>query len=297
MLRRTLIGTAALGLIAAAPPPPSKPATPMSVLAAALPADWSRIDPQDLLVIDLANGGRVAIALASAFAPVHIANIRTLARAGWFDGLAIDRVQDGYVTQWGDMEGTKPLSAGVVKPTPAEYERSAAGLSLAMLPYRDTFAPKTGYVGPFPVGADGGQAWLAHCYAMVGVGRENNPDTGTGAELYAVIGHAPRQLDRNIALIGRVVDGMEQLTALPRGGADMGFYADPKQRTGIVRERIAADLPAAERPAYEYLRPDSASYRAWQHVRANRQDDFYLRPAGAADLCGVLPPVRAVPRY
>jgi peptidylprolyl isomerase len=165
-----------------------------------------------------------------------------------------------------------------------------------VLPYRDTFAPKTGYVGPFPVGADRGQAWLAHCYGMVGAGRENNPDTGTGAELYAVIGHSPRQLDRNIALVGRVVDGMDQLTALPRGSGDMGFYADPKQRTGIVRERVAADLPAAERPAYEYLRPDSASYRAWQHIRANRQDDFYLRPARAADLCGVLPPVRAVPR-
>lgn len=296
VLRRCLIAAAALGLIAAAPPP-SQPTTPAAVLAAALPADWSAIDPQDLLVIDLANGGRVVIALASAFAPVHIGNIRTLARAGWFDGLAIDRVQDGYVTQWGDMEGTKPLSAGVVKPTPAEYERSAAGLSLAALPYRDTFARKTGYVGPFPVGAEGGQAWLAHCYGMIGVGRENNPDTGTGAELYAVIGHAPRQLDRNIALVGRVVDGMEQLTALPRGGADMGFYADPKQRTGIVRERIAADLPAAQRPAYEYLRPDSAGYRAWQHIRANRHDDFYLRPAGAADLCGVLPPVRAVPRH
>jgi peptidylprolyl isomerase len=292
MLRAALIATASLGLVAAAP----KPATPTSVLAAAAPGDWRAIDPQDLLVIDLADGGRVVIALASAFAPVHIANIRTLARAGWFDGLAIDRVQDGYVTQWGDMEGTKPLPAGIVKPTPAEYERRAAGLSLAALPYRDTFAPRTGYVGPFPVGAGTGQAWLTHCYGMVGVGRENNPDTGTGAELYAVIGHAPRQLDRNIALVGRVVDGMERLTALPRGTADMGFYANPKQRTGIVRERIAADLPAVERPVFEYLKPSSASYRAWLHVRANRHDDFYLRPAGATDVCGALPPVRPAPR-
>lgn len=293
-LRRPLIVAAAFGLIAAAPV--AGPVTPGSVLGAAPASDWAAIDPQDLLLIDLAGGGRVAIALAPAFAPVHIANIRKLARTGWFDGLAIDRVQDGYVTQWGDIDGKKPLPAGIVKPTPAEYERGAAGLSLAVLPYRDTFAVRTGYVGPFPAATGGSQAWMAHCYGIIGVGRDMNPDTGTGAELYAVIGHAPRQLDRNTALVGRVVEGMEHLTALPRGTADMGFYAEPKQRTEIVRVQIAADLPAADRPTYEYLRPASASFGAWLRIKANRKDDFYLRPAGAVDLCGALPPVRPARR-
>ena len=292
VLRSALIAVAGFGGAVIAQTPSATPATPGSVLAAASSADWSPIDPQDLLLIDLEGGRRVAIVLAPAFAPVHIANIRALARAGWFDGLAIDRVQDGYVAQWGDIDSKRPLPAGIVKPAPAEYERSAAGLAIAALPYRDTFAERTGYVGPFPVARQDGQAWLAHCYGAVGAGRDMNPDTGTGAELYAVIGHAPRQLDRNIALVGRVVDGMDDLTALPRGTADMGFYADPKQRTAIVRERIAADLPAAERPSYEYLRSDSAAFRAWLQIKANRKDDFYLRPAGAIDLCGALPPVR-----
>jgi peptidylprolyl isomerase len=271
--------------------------TPASVLAETSALDWAAIDPADLLLIELADGGRVVIALAPAFAPVHVANIRALARAGWFNGLAIDRVQDGYVTQWGDIDDKKPLpKAGIVTPTPAEYERPAAGLEIRTLPYRDTFAARTGYVGPFPVGAKGGQAWMAHCYGIVGSGRNNNPDAGTGAEFYAVIGHSPRQLDRNIALVGRVVEGMERLTALPRGTGDMGFYATPKERLGIVRERIVADLPPAERPAFEYLRPDSAGFAAWLKAKANRKDDFYLRPAGAIDLCGALPPVRPMRR-
>jgi peptidylprolyl isomerase len=283
----------AAGLSAAA----SEPVTPASVLAGTAASDWAPIDPNDLLLIDLADGGRVAIALAPAFAPVHVANIRALARASWFDGLAIDRVQDGYVIQWGDIDDKKPLpTAGIVTPTPAEYERPAAGLAFTALPYSDTFAPRTGYVGPFAVGQEGRQAWMAHCYGIVGAGRNNNPDAGTGAELYAVIGHSPRQLDRNIALVGRVVEGMERLTALPRGTADMGFYATAKERMGIVRERIAIDLPAAERPAYEYLRPGSAGFAAWLKAKANRKDDFYLRPAGATDLCGGLPPVRPVRR-
>lgn len=281
-------------VLGAATPPPR--ATPASALDAAPARDWASFDPRELMVMDLADGGRVVIALAPAFAPVHVANIRTLVRAGWFDGLAIGRVQDGYVTQWGDTDGKKPLPAGIAKPTPAEYERPLPGVKLRRLPYRDTFAAQVGYAGAFPVGAEKGRAWLAHCYGLVGVGRDNTPDTGTGGELYAVIGHAPRALDRNIALVGRVVGGMDRLTALPRGTADMGFYAKPEQRTGIVRVRIAADLPAADRPAFQYLRPDSAGFAAWLRVKANRSDDFYLRPAGAVDLCGALPPTRLAPR-
>ncbi len=108
-----------------------------------------------------------------------------------------------------------------------------------------------------------------------------------------MIGHAPRQLERNIALVGRIVAGMERLAALPHGTAAMGFYAEPRQRTGIVRVAVAADLPPAERPAFEYLRPDSAGFGGWLRAKADRKDDLYLRTAGAIDLCGALPPVRA----
>ena len=268
------------------------PVTPPAIAAAAPARDWAAIDPEDLLLLDLADGGRVAIALAPAFAPLHAANIRLLARAHWFDGVAIVRVQDGYVTQWGDPDGKRPLPPAIQRQVPPEYDRPATGLSITPLSYRDTYAPRVGFVAGFPVAGDGRRAWLTHCYGMVGVGRDNTPDTGTGAELYAVIGHAPRALDRNIALVGRVVDGMDRLAALPRGSGDLGFYADPRQRTGIVRVRIAADVPPGERPAFEWLRPGGASFAAWRRVKANRHDAFYLRPAGAVDLCNALPPVR-----
>ena len=270
------------------------PVTPASVLAAAPASAWKGIDPNDLLVIDLAGGGRVVIALADAFAPAHIANIRTLARAHWYDGLAIERVQDDYVVQWGDPDGKKPLPAGLSRP-PAEYERPAAGLAPTPLPYPDTYAEHVGLLGAFPVGEGGGEAWLTHCYGMVGVGRDVNPDVGAGAELYAVIGQPPRQLDRNIAVVGRVLAGMDTIAALPRGAGDMGFYAQGGQRTPILEVRIAADMPPAERPSFQVLDVTSASFAAWLHVKANRQDAFYLRPAGALDVCNALPPVRPAP--
>ena len=289
-----------MALLAAAIAPGSarpEPATPASVLAHAPADDWQAIDPATLLVMDLTGGGRVVIALAPDFAPAHVANIRALTRSGWFDGTVIERVQDNYVVQWGDPDGTKPLPAGLRQPVPAEYELPAAKLAMTPLPYRDTFASRVGFVSGFPVAEQGGRAWMTHCYGIVGVGRNLAPDTGNGSELYAVIGHAPRALDRNIALVGRVVAGMDRLAALPRGTADLGFYAEAGQRVPIHQVRIAGDLPANERPAFEWLRPDSASFRAWVRVRANRQDAFFERPAAAVDLCNAMPPVRPIANH
>ena len=275
---------------------PPEPVTPGSVLAAAPASDWAAVDPANLLVIDLAGGRRVVIELADTFAPVHVANMRKLAAAHWYDGLAIERVQDNYVVQWGDPDGKKPLPDRIVKTPPAEYDRPAAGLAFAALPYADTFAARVGFSGGLPVGEAGGRAWLIHCYGMVGVGRDLNPDTGTGGELYAVIGTPPRALDRNIAVVGRVLQGIDLLAALPRGTADMGFYTAPAQRTAIVRIRIAADLPLAEQPHFQVLRSDSPTFRAWVHAKANRQDTFFVRPAGALDVCNAMPPVRGAGR-
>jgi peptidylprolyl isomerase len=274
---------------------PTAYVTPGDILRTAPAADWAAFDPEDLLVIDLARGGRVVIALADAFAPVHVANIRRFARAGWYDGLSIERVQDNYVVQWGDPDGAKPLPANVTHSAPAEYDRAAAGLAFHALAYRDTYAQRVGSAAGLPVAEEGDRAWLVHCYGMVGVGRDLNPDTGTGAELYAVIGQPPRALDRNIAVVGRVLAGMDILAALPRGTADLGFYADPGQRLPIQKVRIAADMPVSERPRFERLKAESPTFDAWSHARANRKDTFFLRPAGALDVCNAEPPVRVVP--
>jgi hypothetical protein len=135
-----------------------------------------------------------------------------------------------------------------------------------------------------------------HCYGMVGVGRDLNPDTGSGSELYAVIGHAPRALDRNIAVAGRVLGGMDILSSLPRGEGELGVYTKPAQFVGIRRVRLASELTGPDRPYYEVLKTDSSTYKAWSELKANRRDDFFLKPAGAVDVCTVLPPLRATKR-
>ena len=296
MLALSAFAVSALAVTAAAPPP--APKTPTEIVAAAPAKDWRAIPADDLLVIDLRAGGRVIIQLAPQFAPVHVANIRALAAAHWWDKASIYRVQDNYVVQWGNNETEQALPAGVVARPPAEYSRKLAGLPVHPLGFTDAYAPRAGYALGWPIGYDpkGGTANLTHCYGFVGVGRDLSPDTGTGGELYAVIGHAPRHLDRNIAVVGRVIEGIEAISALPRGTEALGFYKERSQDVPLARVQLASAMPAGERPAFEFLDTMSASFAAYVRARANRHDDFFIRPAGGVDICNAPVPVRRTAR-
>src|SRR3954454_4604347 len=237
-MRSLLLASAAALLVGAAPA--KKPLTPNDIIAQAPASAWKGIPADDLLVMDVKGGGRVVVQLAPEFAPVHVANVRALARGNYWDGATIYRVQDNYVAQWGLNESDKPWPSGVTAKPPAEYTRPLKGLAVKPLGFADPYAPGAGFVGGWPVAYSSKAGWadLAHCYGSVGVGRDLSPDTGTGGELYAVIGHAPRQLDRNIALVGRVIDGIDKLSTLPRGTEALGFYKDKAQYMPISMVRL-----------------------------------------------------------
>jgi len=292
-MRHLLLAAAALALVAAAPPP-AKYATPPSVVAESKAGEWQAIPADDLMVIDLNNGQRIVVQLAPLFAPVHVANIRALAKSGYWQGAAIYRVQDNYVAQWGNNDSNKPLPPGVVKKPPAEYHRALAGLKITPLGSPDAYAPAVGYVQGWPVAYDpkAKTANLPHCYGSVGVGRDLSPDTGMGGELYAAIGHGPRSLDRVIAVVGRVVSGIDAMSSLPRGTEALGFYKERTSDVPIANVRLASMLPEAGRPRFEYLKETSVSFARWLKVKKNRRDEFYIRPAGGVDLCNALVPIR-----
>ena len=289
-----------LALAAARSAEPSKPSGPTlsNVLAAARPADWRALDPENTLYVEFGSG-RVVIELAPAFAPRHVANVKALAREHYFDGLAVVRAQDNYVTQLADPNAEKPELARKIqraqKTLPPEFERAIAPeIPFTPLPDGDVYAGEVGFSGGFPVARDkrSGRMWLAHCYGMVGAGRDAPVDSGGGTELYVVIGHAPRHLDRNVTLLGRVVQGMELLSALPRGPAPMGFYDKPEQRVPIKAIRVAADVPAADRSTLEVLRTDTPLFQQLIEARRNRREEWFHLPAGRIELCNVPIPVR-----
>jgi peptidylprolyl isomerase len=281
-----------LALLAATSDAAAPARTMADVLAASKAGDWREPDPANTLYMELASG-RVIIELSPDFAPRHVENIRLLVREGFFDGLGVMRVQDNYVVQWGDADGKKPIRTGK-RTLPGEFTRPAAGLAFIALPDPDTYAPQTGFVRGFPAARDSasGTAWAVHCYGVVGVGRDNASDSGGGTELYVVSGHAPRQLDRNITVVGRIVWGMELLASLPRGQGAMGFYEKPEQRVPISRIRMAADVPAAERSKITVLRTDTQTFTDLIESRRNRRDDWYKVPAGRIEVCNVPLPAR-----
>ncbi|CAM3101777.1 peptidylprolyl isomerase [Sphingomonas antarctica] len=294
------------------------PRAPSEIVAAASAGDWVAIAPRDLLVMDLPplNGKarRVIIQLIPApFSQGWVGNIRKLAAAHWWDGTAVTRVQDNYVAQWGDPGGdtpkAKPLPVGLVKVPESEYtvDGNAHWNEIARLSHvgmagmahagtgpqvgaSDAYAVDSFNFNGWPTATNEVRLWPVHCYGMVGVGRNLSPDTGSGAELYTVIGHAPRHLDRNIALVGRVISGIENLSSLPRGTAALGVYATAAEHTPITSIRLGNEV--ADLPRFQYLSTESATFARYADARANRKDDFFIVPAGGADICNIPVPVR-----
>ena len=279
---------------AEAPKPPSS----AEVLAQAPAEAWREVDPRNLVLLEL-ESGTVYIELAPAFAPKHAEQLRGLVAQGYFDGLAVLRSQDNYVAQWGD-----PLADDVEQARPrgelaerlaAEFDQASDKVgAFTPVPDGDVYAPEAGFIDGFPAARDPatGRSWLAHCYGTLGAGRDNPPDSGSAAQLYVVTGHAPRHLDRNVTLFGRVLEGMEHLSSLPRGRAPLGFYTADQAKPAVKAMRLAGAIGDAERPHFEVMRTDSASFRAFIESRRFRHEAWFAHPAGRIELCNVAVPTR-----
>ena len=283
----------ALALTAAGEAPKPAP-SPQEVVDAAPASAWASLPAEDLVVMKLADGAEVIYQLAPDFAPVHVTNIRQLVRSGYFDGASILRVQDNYVVQWGRPDEDTTEAKGINKTPPAEYEMAGTPKTFRALPWRDAYAAKTGHIASWPVVTDGSATWLVHCYGMIGVARGNTPDTGDATQLYTIIGHAPRHLDRNLAVVGRIISGMDVLADRPRGSEALGFYKSDPERVKIVSARMASDMGASA-PSWQVLDTASPAFDAWVKARASRSGAFFVRPANALDICNAQAPTRKTP--
>lgn len=306
---RIAIGFAALALAAsplvacqsttpvasAIPAPPSGPTPSIAdIIAASKPYEWRALDPENTLYMDFPGKGRVVIELAPEFSPHHVANVKALSREGFFVNGAVTRVQDNFVSQWAQAaDPARPPKVGVEKLN-AEFSQPRSAIkNFDILPDPDTYASEVGFSNGMYAARDATSAWLTHCYGMVGVGRENDENSGGGTELYVMIGHSPRNLDHQLTMLGRVVQGMEIMSSFPRGTGDAGFYKTPEEYQHYADIKVAADLPPAQRTPLEIMKTDSASFDTLVNSRRWRKDDFYKNPVGRIGLCNVTVPVRA----
>ena len=269
------------------------PATPAAAATDPIAADWRPIPDDRLLVMTLAGNRQVVIRLAPGYAPQHVANVATLARAHWWDGTSVYRVQENWVAQWGDATEKKPLPAGIVAHPAPEFDIAAFTPAVRMSRH-DAYSTASGITADgWPIATDGSAAWLAHCYGTVGVARDSLPDTGAGAELFTPIGQSARRLDRNYTIVGRIISGMQYLSALTRSDADMGFYATAAERTPILSVRLASNMPAAARPHFEYRAADNPRFAAMVAAKENPKPPTVS--LGGANVCDIPLETRRAP--
>jgi peptidylprolyl isomerase len=268
--------------------------TTAQVMESLKDSDWRQPDPANLLYMQLASG-TVIMELAPGFAPENVANVKTLTREKYYDDLAIIRSQDNYVVQWADPaeEEDKAKSIGSAAETVVpEFQRSSDDVEIATIESRDAYADVVGFADGFPVGSDSEHAWLTHCYGMVGVARGNEANSGNGSSLYVITGHAPRHLDRNITLAGRVISGIEHLSVLPRGTGTLGFYESAEEYVPVVSIRLGEEIAEEDRVNLDVMRTDTAAFADYVLSRTYRNEEWFFEPTGRIEICNVIPPVR-----
>jgi peptidylprolyl isomerase len=249
---------------------------------------WREVDPDNLAYMEL-PAGTVAIELNPTFAPKTVAQFRELVRERFYDGLGFYRVIEGFVAQGGDGSDLGELSD---KPTiDAEFDREwDDSLPWQFAQESDLYAPQTGFVDGFAAARDPGanRVWLSHCPGIVAMARNNDKDSSR-SDFYIVIGQAPRYLDRNMNIFGRVIDGMAAVQQIARGPANNnGIFRDETAITRIRSLRLASDIPEEERLSAYVVDTSSAGFAELLDSRRNRKHDFFhYRPPQVLDVCQV----------
>jgi peptidylprolyl isomerase len=122
--------------------------------------------------------GPVVIRLRPDLAPQHVARITELAQDGFYDGVVFHRVIPGFMAQGGDPTGTG--GGGSKKPNlPAEFSKQP------------------------------------HVRGVCSMARTSNPNSAN-SQFFICFDDA-RFLDGQYTVWGEVIEGMENVDALPKG--------------------------------------------------------------------------------
>lgn len=271
----------------------NKPRTTGEIIGQSTASDWRPLDQDNSLYIQL-ESGLVIVEMAPLFAPLHVSNTKALVRAGVFDNTSFYRVIDGFVAQGGPAD-TSELKAPVDGQFSIKAEFTTAvtkQMLFTPLNGADGYADEVGYVGGFASGrnSEKNQTWLLHCYGAFAMGRANEANSG-GTELYAVIGHAQRYLDRNTTVFGRVVSGMQHLQQLQRS-VNLQGPVDVAAKNTIINIRVGSDLKSDQQQPIEIMKTSSYAFKELILARKNRSEDWFQHAHDYVDVCGVAVPMR-----
>ena len=249
---------------------------------------WRQVDPDHLVFMEMQEG-QVVIELNPQFAPKTVRQFRELVEKGFYDGLGFYRVIDGFVAQGGD--GSDLGERSDVPLIDAEFEIDwPEEVSYIQAQEPDLFAPETGFIDGFAVARDPAKdkVWLAHCPGVVAMARNEGPDSSR-TDFYIVTGQAPRYLDRNMNVFGRVIHGMETVQRIRRGKpSDNGIISDDAAMSRIRSMWLGSDVPEDQRLTALVLDTSDKSFRSYLDDRRKRKQKFFHnRPPKVLDVCQV----------
>jgi peptidylprolyl isomerase len=284
-----LMITCAAAIVLAAPALAQKPdknaPTPYQIVEQA-PADaWRPIDFENTLLMDLPQG-EVVIEMRPDFAPGHVQRIKELARAGFYNGLDFHRVIEGIMAQGGDPNGDG--TGGSDKPDlKAEFLRDTKDAPNFTEIGRDRIAARVGFIDGMPVGAQpeslrafradrAVEIWALHCPGILSMARATQPDSAN-SQFFLMIGDTRTDFDRRYSIWGWIVDGFENTRRIARG-------EPPARPTPIMRMRVAADVPDADKPKVQVMKTDSEAFKKYLEATGAVKEGF------VRDMCGVKAP-------
>jgi len=271
-----MTGTA-LAQDAGGPPPPPPPPTAQTTIA---PSDWRTVAPENLLIIDTTKG-RVLVELTPQIAPLHVERIRLLARNGFFDNLLWHRVIDWFMAQTGD-----PLGNGEGQSAYPDLKAEFTFRRDATMPFAAVAEPagaRVGFLGSLPIQTQPDAAfaqtgdgkvhgWGLYCPGVAGMARDEGNDTANSQ--FFIMRQAYPALDKRYTIWGMTVSGLDVVRSLQVGDGENGMMASV-QPDRMTRVRVAADIPAAERPTVQVLSTDSERFRTLVgEARIARGADF-----------------------
>ena len=259
---------------------------------------WRVVDPENLMLIDT-DYGRIGVELYPNIAPKHVAQIKSLVRRKFYDGIVFHRVIDGFMNQTGDPTGTGTGDSDLPN-IPAEFtfRRSTNTMPVTVLSARQ-INPRDPSAGDIGVGFYRGlpvatqpaaqaaatkdgkvAAYGLHCKGTTSMARTSDPNSAN-SQFFLMRG-AAQWLDASYSVWGHTVIGREFLESFKVGtnGQTSGFVPDKMNRV-----TIAADWPEATRPVVKVLKTAGADFTRFLNTQKDETGSY-------PDICDIQLPVR-----
>ena len=250
---------------------------------------WRQLELQNTILMTLPQG-KVVVELTPQFSPNHVARFKTLAQEDFYQNTSFYRVIEGFVAQAGPKDGSDK-DKSITKLAIEDQWTTNKSFSFTPVQQQDLFAEQTGFKDGFAIGysAKEQKAWLTHCPGTLAMARETGKDTAT-SHFYFSIGQAPRYLDRNMTIFGRVVYGMEHIQSIKRTSTIEGEFAvDSRDHTKIIDIQLMSELPKAQQLIIEVEDTGSEGF-AKRLVKTRHRDNdfFYHKPPPVLDVCQIV---------